>query len=92
MDGGIWRIRQRASNDQSSSSRLLATACMHAGFKLVDKKEMKILTDYKHESLAYGIDFKSNLSETITMASCSFYDHMLRIWNVSNSVDNLIDI
>ena len=87
MGGGIWRIRQSASVGHYSTGRLIATACMHAGFKLVDKDEIKIVTDYEHGSLAYGIDFKSlNVSETITLASCSFYDHMLRIWNVSNNI------
>ena len=83
MGGGIWRIRQIAFEEDSPSSDILATACMHAGFKLLNKTEMKVLTEYEHESLAYGIDFKSkNIDDNVTIASCSFYDHMLKIWNV----------
>ena len=82
MGGGVWRIRQLTSTENAPTSKILATACMHAGFKLLDKTEMKILTDYEHESLAYGIEFKSLDSDnTITLASCSFYDHTLKIWN-----------
>ena len=83
MGGGVWRIRQTSYNDELLNTRIIAAACMHAGFKLLDKNDMKILTEYEHESLAYGIDFKSSkVSDTITMASCSFYDHILNIWNV----------
>ena len=84
MGGGVWRIRQISSTDDLPTSKILATACMHAGFKLVDKTEMKILTDYEHESVAYGIDFKVLRSDdTTTLASCSFYDHTLKIWNIN---------
>ena len=88
MGGGVWRIRQPTYKDELLNTRIIATACMHAGFKLLDKKDMKILTEYQHESLAYGIDFKSSkIADTITLASCSFYDHVLKIWNVR--VDSL---
>ena len=84
MGGGIWRIRQISFEEDSPFCDILATACMHAGFKLLNKTEMKILTEYEHESLAYGIDFRSkNIDDNVTIASCSFYDHMLKIWNVT---------
>ena len=84
MGGGIWRIRQIPStkHDQSLHSGVIATACMHDGFKLVDIEKMKIVTNYReHESLAYGIDMKcAEDSKEIMIATCSFYDHLLKIW------------
>ena len=88
MGGGIWRIRQIPSNkhDQSSYSGLIATACMHDGFKIVDIEKIKVVTNYsEHESLAYGIDLKcAKDSNEIMMATCSFYDHLLIIWKFTN--------
>ena len=86
MGGGVWRIRQLpVTNDLSSFSGILATACMHGGFKLVDAETLEVVLHYSdHESLAYGIDVKvSNMDNQLTLASCSFYDHLLKIWNVS---------
>ena len=88
LGGGIWRIRQIPStkHDQSPYSGVIATACMHDGFKLVDIDKLKVVTNYsEHDSLAYGIDLKcENHSNEITIATCSFYDHLLKIWNITN--------
>ena len=87
MGGGIWRIRQIPfSASDSSYSGLIATACMHDGFKLLDSAKMKIVSQYcEHESLAYGLDLKvAKASNDLMFASCSFYDHLLKIWNISS--------
>lgn len=80
MEGGVWRIRQ--SPEQKD---ILATACMHNGFHLVNAADIsKFICSYKeHESLAYGVDFKvDDSSSNIIIASCSFYDHQLKVWSV----------
>ena len=87
MGGGIWRIRQLPRKDDlSQHCGVIATACMHDGFKLVDINKMRILTNYsEHESLAYGIDLKlSKSSNELMIASCSFYDHLMKIWSFTN--------
>ena len=88
MGGGVWRIRQIPSKDEQSYSQLIAVACMHGGFKLVDIVKMQVATTYsEHESLAYGIDIKlAKNSKEIVLASCSFYDHLLKIWNASSGL------
>ena len=72
MGGGVWRIKQAPS-----SSSLLALACMHNGFHVVDAARSESVLHYtEHESLAYGVDWKT----PDVLASCSFYDHLLNIW------------
>ncbi len=84
LGGGIWRIKW--NNEQSD---LLATACMHNGFQLVQchmttASDPEVLCSYKeHKSLAYGIDWAPSYSDDdndVTLASCSFYDHSMHIW------------
>ena len=81
VGGGVWRIKQNLTN----STLLLAT--MHDGFKTV--RDMAVVEEYReHESLAYGADWVVGLdteegkSRDIA-ATCSFYDHLLRVWSVS---------
>ena len=64
---------------------------MHHGFQIVQEKpvketeEISLVAEYKeHESLAYGLDFRSIKSTSkLQLASCSFYDHLLKIWDVN---------
>ena len=80
--GGIWRIRQPCD---LSKKDIFGLACMHNGFQIIKEteKECELITEYKeHESLAYGLDFRSQNGSTLQLASCSFYDHLLKIWNV----------
>ena len=83
--GGVWRIRQPQETTSEASHNLLGLACMHNGFHIVDKHSVTIMASFKeHESLAYGLDFKSLQDEekpVYVMASCSFYDHTLKVWN-----------
>ena len=76
LEGGIWRIRRHPFRPD-----ILGLACMHNGFMIIDAKTHKKLTHYtEHDSLAYGLDFQWN--EELTLASCSFYDHLLTVWSV----------
>ena len=87
MGGGVWRIRQIPLDvNKSSDSKILGTACMHDGFKLINVEENKVVIHYQeHQSLAYGVDLRlSKDSQKHTVASCSFYDHLLKIWDISN--------
>ena len=87
MGGGVWRIRQIPLNvKKSSDSKILGTACMHDGFKLINVEENEIVLHYQeHQSLAYGVDLRlSKDSQKHTVASCSFYDHLLKIWDISH--------
>jgi len=81
VGGGVWRIKQSPT---TSSTLLLAT--MHDGFKTVT--DMKIASEYReHDSLAYGADWVPGVvtqGKTLNIAAtCSFYDHLLRVWSVS---------
>jgi len=70
VGGGVWRIKQK-------DDKLLIGA-MHGGFVVVQGQD--IIKRYtEHESLAYGADWISS----DVAATCSFYDHVLNVWNVS---------
>lgn len=91
LGGGVWRIKYHPY-----LSNLVLAACMHNGFAVVRIEEMDaiILETYsKHESLAYGADWqrggvcledKSNRGSLV--ATCSFYDRLLRLWNPESIV------
>lgn len=84
LGGGVWRIKYHPF-----LSGLVLAACMHNGFSIVkingDKTEV-IETYSKHESLAYGADWHRDVSfhegkrYSTLVATCSFYDQLLRIW------------
>lgn len=84
LGGGVWRIKYHPF-----VSGLVLAACMHNGFSIVkingDKTEV-IETYSKHESLAYGADWHRDVSfhegkrNSTLVATCSFYDQLLRIW------------
>jgi diphthamide biosynthesis protein 7 len=81
VGGGIWRVKW-----QPQSPNRLALATMHDGYKLLDLQldgevSLKSMEAYrKHESLAYGLDWNRSGS---TLASCSFYDHLITLWSPS---------
>ncbi|KAI3430181.1 WD_REPEATS_REGION domain-containing protein [Psidium guajava] len=83
LGGGVWRIKQHPH-----VPGLVLAACMHNGFALVDLRgeEIKIVETYnRHSSLAYGVDWQKGGSiegrrENMVIATCSFYDRLLRIW------------
>ncbi len=72
------------------NAQLLACACMHNGFAVLNISEQtqkfieedKILHSLPHESLAYGIDWCSQEGRNV-LASASFYDKRLTIWRAT---------
>jgi len=69
VGGGVWRIKQRKEK--------LLIGAMHGGFLVVEGGNV-VARYNEHESLAYGADWLSDS----TAATCSFYDHNLRIWTL----------
>lgn len=83
LGGGVWRIKHHPF-----VPGLVLAACMHNGFAIVKIKgdEAEVMETYsKHESLAYGADWQREErshgdKRTSLVATCSFYDRLLRIW------------
>ena len=49
----------------------------------------KVLSYEEHDSLAYGLDFKKQADpdcDDLFVASCSFYDCLLKIWEVDVTI------
>ncbi|KAF9622126.1 hypothetical protein IFM89_029410 [Coptis chinensis] len=78
LGGGVWRIKHHPS-----IPGLILAACMHNGFAVVSTKNDNVLlmeTYGKHNSLAYGADWQRGERERSVVATCSFYDRLLRVW------------
>ncbi|URE46181.1 WD domain, G-beta repeat [Musa troglodytarum] len=85
LGGGVWRIKYHPS-----ISTFILAACMHNGFAVVstEEEDVRVVETYcKHESLAYGADWQKGeistqgmLRKGLLVATCSFYDRRLRIW------------
>ena len=86
IGGGLWRLRSH----YNKGNPLLLASCMHEGFKIVNgdpTKPTKILATYdEHQSLAYGADWikEPDVKGFHTIASVSFYDHLLCLWTFNN--------
>lgn len=90
VGGGAWRVKWHPSPTRKND---LLVACMHDGFKVVrlgDADEQgspscEIVRRFdEHTSLAYGVDWSFNhavCGDETLVASCSFYDHELRLWS-----------
>ncbi|CAK9156551.1 unnamed protein product [Ilex paraguariensis] len=84
LGGGVWRIKHHPF-----VPGFVLAACMHNGFAVVNIKadQAEVIEMYSnHGSLAYGADWhrgdlchKSTKKSTV-VATCSFYDKLLRIW------------
>lgn len=90
LGGGVWRVKHHPY-----VPGVALAACMHKGFAVVKLEEEKgelIETYDKHGSLAYGVDwqkgelFQQVKQRSTVVASCSFYDRLLRIWRPEKSI------
>ncbi|QLG71130.1 hypothetical protein HG535_0B01680 [Zygotorulaspora mrakii] len=90
LGGGVWRFSEMPSNltrtfsEAPSNSNKLLVCCMYNGAKVVDvaedSEDMFRVTNYLkkgHESMCYGGDWCTDF-----IATCSFYDNSLQIWNL----------
>lgn len=84
LGGGVWRIK-----NHPHINGLVLAACMHNGFSIVkiNNGNLKVIETYnKHGSLAYGADWQrkrpdqEGKKEGNVVATCSFYDRLLRVW------------
>lgn len=90
LGGGVWRIKHHPH-----ISGLVLTACMHNGFAIVKIQgdQVEVVETYeKHGSLAYGADwqggdsFVAGSKKSSAIATCSFYDRLLRVWTPKGDV------
>ncbi|XP_073009965.1 uncharacterized protein [Typha latifolia] len=89
LGGGVWRIKQHPY-----LSGLALAACMHNGFAIlrIGEEDITVVETYhNHESLAYGADWQRGIyptedrsSRMSLVATCSFYDRLLRVWKPSS--------
>ena len=84
--GGIWRLKWHPYMEN-----VFLSACMYDGFKIFksdDFSDFYLTHCYEeHGSLAYGADWiiphndnSSSKARTSLVATCSFYDHQLKVW------------
>lgn len=83
LDGGVWKMKLH------SNKNLFVCACMHTGLHVINSESLKSELYYdKHgvNNLAYGCDWKPSIGslnpKSDIIASCSFYNHELRIWEL----------
>ncbi|CAD6244171.1 GSCOCG00013282001-RA-CDS [Cotesia congregata] len=91
LGGGIWRLKW-----DPLEARYLLAACMYGGFRIVDcqnKDDPQVIAEYlEHQSIAYGCDWCALSVEEAEncssqeyhqlVATCSFYDKMLKLSSV----------
>ncbi|KAI8376475.1 WD repeat-containing protein 85-like protein [Radiomyces spectabilis] len=77
--GGIWRLKWHPTE-----ANKLLSASMHAGAFVIDvdaELNPSITTSFlDHTSMAYGADW-SYAPNSHLVASCSFYDHVMHLWD-----------
>ena len=85
LGGGVWRIKWHPSRPDTA-----LVASMYNGFHILDnlgmEAEPRIVRHYQeHDSIAYGVDWldpnSSSSAPSDWIATCSFYDHLLHVWN-----------
>jgi diphthamide biosynthesis protein 7 len=82
--GGIWRIRWSPKEREKC-----LVASMYNGFHILkssaDFTSCEIIQEYKeHTSIAYGADWSRHSDR---VATCSFYDHLLRLWTPKKELE-----
>ena len=78
LNGGVWKMVLHPD--------YIVCACMHTGLHIVDYNSLESCFYYeKHQlnNLVYGCDWKSSKTQKeVLIASCSFYNHQLRLWKL----------
>jgi diphthine methyl ester acylhydrolase len=78
LGGGVWKMKLHSNRD------ILLLACMHYGVNIVNIDNFDPFFYYdKHglDNLVYGCDWNiRDNQEYDIVASCSFYNHSLRLW------------
>lgn len=80
LNGGVWKMKVNLSK------RLILAACMHTGVHIVNLDTLESCLYYdKHgiDNLAYGCDWKQVDDNKFLVATCSFYNSQLRLWNLN---------
>ncbi|XP_061169058.1 diphthine methyltransferase-like [Saccostrea echinata] len=81
LGGGIWRVKWHPEH-----GHLILTATMYNGYHIVDAHcvsdgKMSVLHRYEKDvSLGYGADWCHIVSLKNLIATCSFYNHSLQLW------------
>lgn len=82
LNGGVWKMKLHPRKD------LILCACMHTGAHLVNVHDLKSELYYDEhglDNLVYGCDWKpTNEGNDDVIATCSFYNHSLKIWKLKN--------
>ena len=80
LGGGVWRLQWHAHYEDQ-----LLGACMHKGCSIVKIDAAggtaTVLETYEgHESVVYGADWCRQPLHRPLIATCSFYDRELHLW------------
>ena len=81
VGGGVWRAKWHPSSARKDD---LLLACMYAGCKVVKigEETSEVVKSFEeHKSIAYGADWSFAAGELTKVATCSFYDHSLYVWD-----------
>jgi diphthamide biosynthesis protein 7 len=85
--GGVWRLKTHPKDHT-----LILAACMHEGFKVFkidgegEAVEVAERVHYPHQrTLAYGASWCRDKDLNGLIATCSFYDNLMHIWNIDTS-------
>ncbi|KAF9299915.1 Diphthine methyltransferase [Mortierella antarctica] len=80
--GGVWRLKWHPTRKD-----VLLAGCMFNGFHVIkydDAWSGSMISSFmEHKSLAYGCDWSYETRKDLDLplvASCSFYDHLLYLW------------
>lgn len=81
LHGGVWRLKWHPRRGS-----VAAVALMQSGFAVLAMDsvgQLEPLLDYPDQKvLGYGVDW-CTASSTDIVASCSFYDRSLHLWQVA---------
>lgn len=78
LGGGVWRL---IPSPNSNDDRVMS-CCMYDGARIIDvdgEEKFQVVKRFKgqHESMCYGADWAANDNFIV---SCSFYDHVVHLW------------